>query len=412
MKNLGLTPAHFSIFVQGVFCDNEHNKKKSVAPRGFTEHLADIFTFGGVSHNLSEIHEEFVQQLNEEMASLNGDDSYNIPPYINFYFHDYHVNIKAVTQDTLSVRLRGKGRDDVMEFPLEKAKNSLVAVLLRHRTGLSNKEIFIKEDGGLNISGNIHGQNLSGLHLNNLTIKNASFSNVDMRDVTITNSEIINSEFKDSRINNTRFESVNIDNINMKQLDASRMVIIDGKITNSVIDHANMEWSSVMGTEFTDVKFSRSEFRGLKMKDVTMNAVEIEYSGFSDLQSVRMRMENNCLISKSNFINAKIKVGSIVNSTIESTDLTGSSLHKISVCDSTISKLILDYARWLDSQFNNVIISDSAMIGMDIINTHFSRGAINNCSLSGTTFHDSSLFHVAVEKHAFNFCDEKPIIRS
>jgi len=137
--------------------------------------------------------------------------------------------------------------------------------------GLAKRPPEIRNQDDLNISKDMHGQNLSGYE----------FVKFDLRGIDFSDSDLTGAVFNNSKLNGADLHGANLTDALAYASDFEDSDLSDANLTNSLLMESNFENAQIEGTDFTDAVLSRIQQKQLCNMATGTNSVTGESTSYS-----------------------------------------------------------------------------------------------------------------------------------
>ena len=111
----------------------------------------------------------------------------------------------------------------------------------------------IRNQEEMNLTPDMHGQDLSGYDFVKLDLKGFNFSESDLKGAVFNNSRLINSDLHDADLTDALAYATNFKNADLRNVD----------FTNALLMESNFENANIDGADFTDAVLSRIQQKQL-----------------------------------------------------------------------------------------------------------------------------------------------------
>ncbi len=129
----------------------------------------------------------------------------------------------------------------------------LVTLFLGNQEVLAKRPPEIRNQDDLNITQDMHGQNLSGYE----------FVKFDLRGIDFSESDLTGAVFNNSQLNDADLHGANLKDALAYASDFENSDLSDANLTNSLLMESNFENAVIEGADFTDAVLSRIQQKQL-----------------------------------------------------------------------------------------------------------------------------------------------------
>ncbi len=129
----------------------------------------------------------------------------------------------------------------------------LLIILVAAPDSWAKRPPEIRNQDDLNITQDMHGQNLSGLE----------FVKFDLRGIDFSESDLTGSVFNNSQLNGADMHGANLTDALAYASDFAEADLSDANLTNALLMESNFENSLIEGADFTDAVISRIQQKQL-----------------------------------------------------------------------------------------------------------------------------------------------------